>query len=233
MVTVAQVAAIQRSLLGYTESPRGSNRTKFGSWYGMDGVAWCDIYQSYVFNQVDALDLIGGKNSYTPTHASWFQKRGQFTRTAQVGSLVFFDWGTRIAHVGWVESIIPGGFISIEGNTDVHGGRTGGQVMRQRRSSGSIGKLGGFGQVRYSGATVAQPNNVSIPKYPGLTREGMKGTGITRKYQQRLKDRGWKIDVDDNHGPGTTKVLAAFQSERRLSPVDGVGGPQTWASLWA
>jgi surface antigen len=231
VTTVAQVAAVLRAELGTKEVP--DNKTKYGAWYGMNGVAWCDIFQSWAFNQVGALDLIGGKNSYTPTHAAWFQKKGQWDRTPHVGDLVFFDWGTRIAHVGWVESVVSGGFISIEGNTDVHGGRTGGQVMRQRRSNGSIGAKGGFGTVKYSGATPPPPAGITIPAYPGLTREGMRGTGITRKYQQRLKDRGWKIDVDDIHGPGTSKVLAAFQAEKKLKPVDGIGGAGTWGALWA
>ena len=27
--------------LGNTESPSGSNRTKYGAWYGLDGNPWC------------------------------------------------------------------------------------------------------------------------------------------------------------------------------------------------
>lgn len=81
---------------------------------------------------------------------------------------------------------------------------------------------------------VAPPESPSpgLPPYPGLTREGMRNSAATRAYQQRLKDRGWRVGVDGDHGPQTTAVLKAFQKEKRLG-VDGVGGPNTWAALWS
>ena len=30
--------------LGYRESPFGSNRTKYGQWYGLDGQPWCVMF---------------------------------------------------------------------------------------------------------------------------------------------------------------------------------------------
>lgn len=69
-----------------------------------------------------------------------------------------------------------------------------------------------------------------VPAYPGVTRQGMRGA-VTRAYQQRLKDRGWRITVDGDHGPATTAVLKAFQAEKGLA-VDGVGGRNTWTALW-
>lgn len=99
---------------------------------------------------------------------------------------------------------------------------------------------------------VEQPSPVSVPPvsvsapavppYPGLTKEGMNGTGITRAYQQRLWDRGWRKmlsggsgsfsrAVDDWHGKNTTGTLRAFQAEKHLQ-VDGIGGPETWKALW-
>lgn len=71
-----------------------------------------------------------------------------------------------------------------------------------------------------------------VPPYPGLTVEGMRNSRVTARFQQRLKDRGWKITVDGDHGPGTSRVLRAFQQEKRLQ-VDGKGGPATWKALWA
>lgn len=71
----------------------------------------------------------------------------------------------------------------------------------------------------------------AIPAYPGVTREPTRNSSITRAYQQRLKDRGWRIKVDGDHGPNTTSILRAFQQEKRLG-VDGVGGRNTWRALW-
>lgn len=70
----------------------------------------------------------------------------------------------------------------------------------------------------------------NIPAFPGTTVQGSKGAA-THAFQQRLKDRGWKIAVDDDHGPATSTVLRAFQAEKGLS-VDGAGGPQTWTALY-
>jgi hypothetical protein len=61
-----------------------------------------------------------------------------------------------------------------------------------------------------------------VPSYPG--------TGI-RPYQQKLRDRGWKLAVDGIPGPVTERTLRAFQQEKGLSP-DGKPGPMTWTALW-
>jgi peptidoglycan hydrolase-like protein with peptidoglycan-binding domain len=52
-----------------------------------------------------------------------------------------------------------------------------------------------------------------------------------RRWQQRMRDRGWQIDVDGLYGPGTASVAGKFQAEKGLS-VDGLIGAQTWAAAW-
>lgn len=52
-----------------------------------------------------------------------------------------------------------------------------------------------------------------------------------RRWQQRMKDRGWDIGVDGLYGPGTAEVVRKFQTEKRLG-VDGLIGPATWAAAW-
>ena len=52
-----------------------------------------------------------------------------------------------------------------------------------------------------------------------------------RRWQQRMKDRGWTITVDGLFGPRTAAVARAFQTEKRLA-VDGLIGPATWAAAW-
>ena len=71
--------------------------------------------------------------------------------------------------------------------------------------------------------------------YPGLTEWGTSGTGITVQYQRRLIELGYSVGpygADDDHGAGTTEGLSAFQRDLGLT-VDGVGGRETWAALWA
>lgn len=72
----------------------------------------------------------------------------------------------------------------------------------------------------------------AVPNFPGVTREGMRNSFVTQAYQSRLRERGWTVSVDGDHGPATTRVLKQFQTEKRLSPVDGVGGADTWNALY-
>lgn len=52
-----------------------------------------------------------------------------------------------------------------------------------------------------------------------------------RRWQQRMRDRGWDITVDGLYGPQTAKVAHAFQAEKGLV-ADGLIGPVTWATAW-
>lgn len=52
-----------------------------------------------------------------------------------------------------------------------------------------------------------------------------------RRWQQRMKDRGWHITVDGLYGPNTAFIAREFQAEKGLT-VDGLIGPETWAAAW-
>ncbi|MDP8929213.1 MAG: peptidoglycan-binding protein [Actinomycetota bacterium] len=70
------------------------------------------------------------------------------------------------------------------------------------------------------------------PPYPGSPlKRGMKNNPHVRLWQERIRARGWKIDVDGDFGPGTEGVVKKFQGEKGLE-VDGIIGPQTWSAAW-
>ena len=46
-----------------------------------------------------------------------------------------------------------------------------------------------------------------------------------------LKSRGWNIKVDGQFGPGTKKIVQAFQRQKGLK-ADGIVGKNTWTRLW-
>ena len=72
----------------------------------------------------------------------------------------------------------------------------------------------------------------AAPPYPGsVLSQGSKGPSV-QTMQQRLKDLGYSLSVDGDFGPGTAKVVVAFQQSRNLGS-DGKVGPNTWAALWA
>jgi hypothetical protein len=72
----------------------------------------------------------------------------------------------------------------------------------------------------------------AAPPFPGRVLErGVKGDDV-RTWQARMAERGWKIAVDGDFGPGSDDVCRKFQAEKGLA-VDGKVGPQTWAATWS
>ena len=153
--TAAAVVSVARSQIGVKESPAGSNKVKYSAWYGMVG-PWCAMFVSWCAAQAKATTIIP-KHAYTPSGAAWFKSRGQWYSRGKVGDIIYFQWPGmgRISHVGIVEAVhSDGSYTTIEGNTDSAGGRTGGRVMRQRRSR----YISGFGRPKYgSGVTPPRP----------------------------------------------------------------------------
>ncbi|MBE1531356.1 peptidoglycan recognition protein family protein [Actinomadura algeriensis] len=73
----------------------------------------------------------------------------------------------------------------------------------------------------------------SAPRWPGryLTQPPMMSGSDVRTWQARMRERGWRLDVDGVYGPRSEEVCRAFQREKGL-PVDGIVGPVTWAAAW-
>jgi hypothetical protein len=130
--------------LGVKESPSGSNRTKFGAWYGQDGQPWCAMFCSYCY-EVEAggsPSFLKGRNyAYVPYMVQDARNGRNGLRSISTpisGDLVCYDWafdGT-FDHVGIFETWVSGSgssFTAIEGNTSLGNDSNGGQVMRRTR----------------------------------------------------------------------------------------------------
>jgi surface antigen len=145
--TVSHTLAVARAELGTKESPAGSNHVKYTEWYRLIG-PWCAMFISWVADKAGATDIIP-RHAWTPAGAQWFKDRSQWGSRPRVGAIVYYDFGSRISHVGIVETVHgDGSWTAIEGNTDERGGRTGGKVMRRRRYG--VGRTGGFGYPDYA-----------------------------------------------------------------------------------
>jgi len=134
LVNVEGAIAQGRSQLGYTERP--ANRTKFGQWYGMDGVAWCAIFVSWCYamagTPIPATTMKGF--SYVPSVVDWAKKLGIWkTSNPERGDLGIHWFTSRPDHVTIVQHPIDGGYRSLEGNTNAAGSRTGGMVAELNR----------------------------------------------------------------------------------------------------
>jgi len=112
--------------LGVYEVPPGSNKTKYGKWFGADGVPWCSEFVVWVYYQV-----FGGPALIYNLHTYYSgdikeaaQRVGALIPIGQAlpGDIVIFDWGDGgiTDHIGFVEFHTPGSttVYTIEGNTE-------------------------------------------------------------------------------------------------------------------
>lgn len=151
MTTASKVLSTAAAEIGYCRWDDPDAGTKYGRWYadyvgsayyGYSGVPFCAMGVSWVFNQLGALDLIpGGAFAYCQYAINAAEKAGQTVSASsgQAGDLIFFDWGADGGdsdHVGIIESVKSGYYVTIEFNTTGADGRSG-SVARKTRAKGS------------------------------------------------------------------------------------------------
>lgn len=157
--------------IGVTEQPFGSNKQPYGLWYGMNGVAWCAMFVSWVLHHAGfpiAITTAKGY-AYCPYGVNYFKQQGAWADKSvrpKRGWIVFFDFPNdgvnRVSHTGIVEGVLADGRIAcIEGNTNPAGGRTGGEVMRHNRSLSSIV---GYGMIEYAPVSTPTPQPQPQPQ---------------------------------------------------------------------
>lgn len=135
-----QIIAIARAEVGYAETPANSNKTKYGQWFGLDGVAWCGMFVSWCYWKAGApLGNIGFAKGFAgcQTAVAYFKKNGLLVTDPKPGDIVFFDWNAdgRYDHTGlYVRSLGPATFETIEGNTSASNQSNGGQVQQRTRA---------------------------------------------------------------------------------------------------
>ncbi len=152
-VSAAAVLAVAAHEIGDHEDPAGSNKQKFGAWYGMNGQPWCAMFVSWVMHQAgwDGFAMATAKGyAYCPDGVNWFKKQRAWAgpeQAPQPGWIVFYEFSGSVSdHTGIVRSAAgPGDITAIEGNTDDAGGSTGGQVMEKHRTAGILG----YGVISY------------------------------------------------------------------------------------
>ena len=142
MGTVSTLLQIARQELGNTESPAGSNRTKYGKWFGLDGHAWCMSFVQWCFDRAgvplpEKTGSCGALMRAAQAADCWV------TANFQPGDVVIYDFSGKqktTQHCGIVEFPLPDyGVQAIEGNTSQSGSQdNGGMVCRKNRPSKCI-----------------------------------------------------------------------------------------------
>lgn len=103
-------------------------------------------------------------------------------------------------------------------------------------------------ELAYKTGKVTKPSAsaVTVPKFPlpagwyfgpksgpKYSVSGYAGYGAElERWQRKMKQRGWAIEVDGRYGPNTAKIVKQFQKEKRIT-VDGFIGKQTWEAAWS
>ena len=139
MATANEILAVARKELGVKESPAGSNRTKYGTWYGLDGQPWCMMFIQWVFAQAGV--ELPVKTASCGAFMRAAQAAGRWvTSNYQPGDVVIYDFpgGGATDHCGIVVTALTTGVRAIEGNTAVGNDSNGGEVMERTRPANWI-----------------------------------------------------------------------------------------------
>jgi len=95
-MSLENVIAVARRELGNTELPAGSNRTKYGAAYGMDGQPWCVIFLWWCFHMAGEGDAFygGGKTASCGELLRWARGGGLTVPANEVqpGDIVILDF---------------------------------------------------------------------------------------------------------------------------------------------
>lgn len=168
MTTRQEFLAACASEIGYTESPPGSNKTKFAAEAGHpNGYAWCLTGLDAIAKRTGLVLPAGvAGTAYTPSAAGDFKRAGRWTLVPEVGAWAFMDFPDdvrRIQHVAVVEAIHPDGTVTtIEFNTsfDERGSQSNGGAVARRRRRTSL--IVGYGLPEYTVEVPATPPHVIV-----------------------------------------------------------------------
>lgn len=139
MATAKQVLAIIQAELGTKESPAGSNKVKYNTWfYGREvsgsDYSWCMVFVQWAFAQAGLSLPLRTASCGALMRAA--QEAGCWvTGNYKPGDVVIYDFpgGAATDHCGIVESATASVIVAIEGNTGSTSDADGGQVQRRDR----------------------------------------------------------------------------------------------------
>lgn len=241
--------AFTQSQLGYSEKPSGSNNTKYGAWYGLNGQPWCAIFDSYAsFHSGNPLPRIRTDKgySYVPDLQNYARDTGQYQPrssgyTAKPGDRVMFSFGgSRVDHVAIVKAYIGNGrILTHEGNTNAAGSRTGGSVLEKIRSSNIVGfvsvdivrpqsNIDGGSLRRLAAAKLREQYGAT----PDMGADHPNCCEVVALQQSLNLVTGANLTVDGKYGPATIKAVLNFQlfmnaAGATIKDFPGASGPGT------
>ena len=133
-----KIIEVAKKEVGYIEGK--GNKTKYGTWFGLQGTAWCAIFVSWCYFMAGRqLPKIGFTKGFAgcQTGYEYFKKNKWVTDKPVIGDIVLYDWNKdlRYDHTGifngWVDNTY---FNAFEGNTSPANNSNGGCVMERKRN---------------------------------------------------------------------------------------------------
>ena len=210
MATARDVLNIARNDLGYKESPAGSNRTKYGEWYGLNGQPWCMMAIQFWLNQAGV--PVPLKTASCGSFMRAAQAHGQWVTVGyQPGDIVIMDFPgnkARTDHCGIVVTALTDGVRTIEGNTGVGNDSNGGEVMERTRPLSVI--IGAY-RPHYAEETVEKEDDMDIDKLiNSMTDEQL--IHLVERIQAALAKR-----------PISAALAAEVEQAKTMGITDGQG----------
>lgn len=142
--TAKDLISVARAQLGVKESPAGSNKVKYNTWYygrEVSGASypWCMVFVQWCCAQV-GVELPTRTASCTALMNA-AKKAGMWvTSDYQPGDIAIYDWGGDKVpdHCGIITQVLSNGYLCIEGNTAAGNDSNGGEVMERTRAAKQI-----------------------------------------------------------------------------------------------
>ncbi|MEU1881899.1 CHAP domain-containing protein [Streptosporangium sp. NPDC020072] len=208
--------------IGYRET--GTNHTKYADqvpelrW--SQNMPWCMTFITWAAQHSGNRDLFPATAS-CETGANWFKKQRQWSSAPRIGALVFY--GPRgSTHVELVIGVEPGRIRTVGGNTagESDGDWFNGNGVYEKwvpRTS----RIHGYGLPQY---------REKSPAFKATLKVGSKGAAV-KTWKARMKDRGWRISVNDVYAQADANICKQFQTEKKI-PATGMVDEKTWEAAW-
>lgn len=143
--------ASNSNLDSFTANAGSANYTKYGEWYGYNGVAWCAIFVSWCANQANVATSIITKTASCDVSMNFFKNNSRFyasnayggSYTPQVGDVFFTGPSyTDSTHTGIITAVNGSTVTVVDGNSS--------DRVRERDMSLNDTSLIGFGNPAYA-----------------------------------------------------------------------------------
>ncbi len=213
MATANDILTVARKELGTKESPAGSNKVKYNTWYYWGPVSgsaypWCMVFVQWVFDQCGARELLPAWTASCTILMNAAKKKGIWvTKDYQPGDILIYDWGgdRKPDHTGILEKVLGNGKVqAIEGNTSKSNDSNGGEVMRRERRLSQI-----LGAVRPKYAIKKEEDTMTDKQ----AYEAVMRYSATLKLPENLKKEFQEaIDMGITDGSNPCKLVPAWRA---------------------